>query len=50
MQEGRPIAYGSRAISDTEKRYAQIEKETLAIVYGLEKFNIYTCGRQVSLE
>ena len=33
MQEGKPIAYGSRALSDP----AQIEKEMLGVVFGLEK-------------
>lgn len=47
MQEGKPIAYASRALSDTEKNYAQIEKEMLAIVYGLEKFHHYVYGREV---
>ncbi|XP_074655641.1 uncharacterized protein LOC141909154 [Tubulanus polymorphus] len=50
MQKGRPIAYSSRALTDAETRYAQIEKETLAIVYGLEKFNTYTYGRKVTVE
>ena len=47
MQEGKPIAYGSRALSDTEKNYAQIEKEMLAVVYGLEKYHHYVYGREV---
>ena len=47
LQDGRPIAYASRSLSDTEQRYAQIEKEMLAIVFALEKFNQYTFGRHV---
>ena len=39
MQLGKPIAYASRALTDTEERYAQIEKEMLAIVFSLEKYN-----------
>ena len=49
IQEGRPVAYASRALSDTETRWAQIEKEMLAVVYGLEKFHHYTYGRDVDI-
>ena len=49
LQDGRPIAFASRMLTDTECRYAQIEKEMLAVTCGLEKFNQYTYGRQVTV-
>ena len=39
MQNGYPIAYSSRALTETESRYTQIEKEMLAIIFSVEKFN-----------
>ena len=49
LQEGRPLAYASRALSDTETRYATIEKEMLAIVFALEKWHQYTYGRHITV-
>lgn len=49
MQEDRPVAYASRALTDTETRYAQIEKELLSVIFGLEKFHSYTYGRTVNV-
>lgn len=37
LQEQHPVAYGSRTLTECEQRYAHIEKELLAIVYGYEK-------------
>lgn len=50
MQEAQPVAYDSRSLTDTQKRYAQIKKELLAIVYGCEKFKQYLYGKQVQVE
>ena len=47
LQEGRPVAFASRSLSSSEMNYAQIEKEMLAITFGLEKFHTYTFGRDV---
>ena len=35
----QPVAYSSSSLSPTEQRYAQIEKETLAIVHAFHKFD-----------
>ena len=47
MQTVKPVAYISRALTDVEKRYASIEKEMLAVIWGLERFHQYTFGRNV---
>ena len=41
LQELKPVAYALRALTETEQRYAQIEKEMLAIVFGAERFHQY---------
>ena len=51
LQGGRPVAYASRALTDTEQAYAQIEKEMLAIVFTCSKFHKLLFGRKdVTLE
>ena len=45
LQNDRPVAYASRALTDTETRYATIEKEMLAVVFSFDHFHQYTFGR-----
>ena len=47
IQNGQQVACASRALTSTEQNNAQIEKELLSIVFGVEKFHQYTYGRKV---
>lgn len=44
LQGGRPVAYAARTLTPTEKRWAQIEKEMLAIYFGCVRFHQYIYG------
>ncbi|UYV67807.1 K02A2.6-like [Cordylochernes scorpioides] len=46
----KPIAYVSRTLSETEKRYSQIEKEGLAIVWTCDRLKDYVTGIKIHIE
>lgn len=50
LQNGKPVGFASRSLTDAETRYAQIEKELLAIVFGFERFHQLTYGRLVNVQ
>jgi hypothetical protein len=47
--EERPIAFGSRSLSAAERNYCQLEREGLALIYGLTKFHKYVYGRKIKI-
>ena len=50
MQKGKPIAFASKSLGDAETRYANIEREMLAVVFGCERFHTYVFGKSVTIE
>ena len=50
QERWRPVVFASRALSETETYYAQIEKDALALTWALEKFAEYVLGKIFILE
>ena len=48
--EWKSVAFTSRSLSDTERRYAQIEREALALTWACEKYSEYVLGKEIELE
>ncbi len=44
FQGGRPVCYASKALTEIYQRYAQIEKEAIAIVFACTCFHMMTYG------
>ena len=49
-QSWQPVIYASRAMTSTECRYAQVEKEALATTWACEKFASYVLGKKFTIE
>ena len=50
IQQGKPVAYASKALTDAETRYANIERELLAVVFGCTRFHTYVYGSKFTVE
>lgn len=51
QQDGsfKPIAYGSRALTDTKTRYSQTEREALAVLWSCQHFHHYVFDRHITI-
>ena len=49
LQDDKPVTFASKALTNTERRYTNIEREMLAVVYGCERFHTYLFGRNFTV-
>lgn len=45
----RPIGYASRSLSAAQRNYSQLEREALALVFGVQRFHSYLFGHHFEL-
>ena len=50
LQNGKPVAFASKALTETECWYANIEREMLATAFGAERFHTYIYGQSFTIE
>ena len=50
LQNGKPIAFASKALTETEHQYMNIKREMLAAVFGAERFHTYVYGWSFKIE
>lgn len=49
-EQWKPVAYASRSMTETEQRYAQVEKEALGLTWGCERFRDFLIGKHFAME
>lgn len=50
QQNNLPFIYASKSLTETQKKYARIEKEVLGIAFGCHRFHQYIYGRKIYVE
>ena len=50
LQNGKPVAFASKALSKPKCQYVNTEREMLAAVFRAERFHTYVYGRSFTIE
>lgn len=50
IQDGHPVCFASKSLTDCEINYGQVDKEFLAILFALKKFHNYVYGKSVVVQ
>ena len=50
IQKGKVTCYASRALTETEQNYQNLEQEALGTILGMEKFHYFIYGKEFTLE
>ena len=48
--EEKPVGFASRTLTKAETNYSHLDKEGLAIIFGVKKFHQYLHGRQFEIK
>ena len=46
----RPVAFASRTLTKPKQNYSHLDKEALAIIYGVKKYHQYLFGRHFEIK
>ena len=49
IQDGKPIKFLSKSLTQTESNYSNIERELLAVLFACEKLHVYVFGRTITI-
>ena len=50
IKDNKIIVFASKRLSGVESRYANIERELLAVTFGCERFHTYVYGKEFRIE
>ena len=49
VQQGKPVAFGSKTLTECQSRYSNIEREMLAVVYGIQRYHTFLYARPFTI-